>query len=76
VSDPNSGGEDTAPTTVRDVETLGWTTGTFAHGAAFADLPGALLVLWGLARMASRAAKIGLIADLWGRRRSWLAPPP
>ena len=72
--DRSSDGVDTQPTTVRDVEALGWTAGTFAHSATFADLPGALLVLWMLARVASRAMKIGLIADLWRRRRSLLAP--
>lgn len=73
MTDPASGA-DTPPTTVREVEALGWTAGTFAHSATFADLPGALVVLWMLARVVSRAAKIGLIADVWRRRWSLLAP--
>jgi len=74
VTEPSGGGAGTTPTTVRDVETLGWTAGTFAHSATFTDLPGALLVLWLLARVTSRAAKIGLISDLWRRRRSLFTP--
>ena len=74
MTDPASSDVEAPPTTVRDVEALGWTAGTFAHSATFTDLPGALLVLWMLARVASRAAKIGLVADLWRRRRSLFAP--
>jgi hypothetical protein len=57
-------GRETPGSTVRDVEVLGWTAGTFANGAAFAEWPGALWVLGVLAVLASRARGMGVVGDL------------